>query len=144
MARKTLSKGPLTSANIGEVIIYVNDLERMLVFYNDTLGLELERKLERLAALKAKRGAEIVLHAGRRDETSKQPTWFLQFIVDDIEATVRGLETRGIKTSKIEERPYGRYARFSDPEGNLLGLEEPLNGGYQPTAPSPAARSRRR
>ncbi|MCH7952885.1 MAG: VOC family protein [Chloroflexi bacterium] len=44
--------------------------------------------------------------------------------VEDIDKAVAELKKRGVSVGAIEDRRYGRYARFVDPEGNRLGLEQ--------------------
>ena len=119
------SRGPLADASIAEVIVYVRDFEEAVRFYGEELGLAVDVKSDGVAGMRGKSGAEIVLHHGRTNEPGEASHWFIQFIVDDIRATVTELKARGIQVDGIQERPYGKYARFRDPEGNLLGLEEP-------------------
>lgn len=124
-AEATPAAGPLATARLDEVILYVDDLPRMLEFYRDVLGLREQARHERLAALRGDGGAEIVLHAGRDGTTTGNKVWFPQFIVADIDTAVSGLRERGVEVGDVEERPYGRYVRFRDPEGNVVGLEQP-------------------
>ncbi len=124
MADLDEAPGPLAGANVGEVIIYVRDLPTMKRFYSETLGFQVATDRGRLVALKGDTGAEIVLHSGRSDDAASDPHWFLQIIVEDIEKAATALKKRGIDVSDIEDRPYGRYARFADFEGNRLGLEQ--------------------
>ena len=102
----------------------MRDFDQSLRFYRDKLGLEADVKSEGVAGLRGKAGAEIVLHHGRERSPAHEPPFLLEFIVDDIEATVNTLRARGVEVSDVDVRPYGKYARFRDPEGNLLGLEE--------------------
>jgi predicted enzyme related to lactoylglutathione lyase len=44
---------------------------------------------------------------------------------DDIEATVRDLQAKGVKTSPVSEQPWGRVTQLSLPSGDTLGLYEP-------------------
>lgn len=125
MAKGSVRAGPLTDANIGEIVVYVRDFEGAVRFYHETLGLSLDRKAEGVAGLRGKSGAEIVLHHGRERGPADAPPWLLEFIVGDIEGAVSALRARGVDVSDVDVRPYGKYARFSDPEGNPLGLEEP-------------------
>ena len=121
---KTTLAGPLAAADVSTVIIYARDFGRMAQFYRDKLGLEADVKSEGVAGLRGKAGAEIVLHHGRERRPADSPPFLLEFIVDDIEAAVGVLRARGVDVSDVDARPYGKYARFRDPEGNLLGLEE--------------------
>ncbi len=124
MADSDIPVGPLADANVGEVIIYVRDLPAMKRFYSETLGFCVDADRGRLVSLKGGSGAEIVLHSGRSADATNDPHWLLQIIVDDIDEAVAELKKRGVGVSGIEDRRYGRYARFVDPEGNRLGLEQ--------------------
>jgi len=115
--------GPLHDAVLGEVVIYVDDLPAMTRFYADTLGLRVVRRNEALAKLAAGGGAEIVLHRGRPEGACDETHGFLQFLVPDIDACAAAL---GVT---VEDRPYGRYARLRDPEGNVVGLEQAGRAG---------------
>lgn len=42
----------------------------------------------------------------------------------DITTTHEELESRGLKISPIEDAPWGKYATFSDPDGNGWVLQE--------------------
>ncbi len=124
MADSDGAPGPLADANIGEIIIYVRDLPTMKRFYSETLGFRVAADRGRLVSLKGGAGAEIVLHSGRGDDATIDPHWLLQIIVEDIDKAVAELKKRGVDVGGVEDRPYGRYARFVDPEGNRLGLEQ--------------------
>ena len=48
------------------------------------------------------------------------------FLAKPIEHNIKRLKGFGVKLSgSIEIRPYGKFARFKDPEGNIFGLYEP-------------------
>jgi len=47
--------------------------------------------------------------------------------VDDIDATYAELAARGVQfNGPIDDQPWGRFASFSDPDGNGWVLREPL------------------
>jgi catechol-2,3-dioxygenase len=115
--------GPLHDAVLGEVVIYVGDLPAMTRFYAETLGLTVVRQNEALATLAAGGGAELVLHRGRPAGACDETHGFPQFVVPDIDACAAAL---GVT---VEDRPYGRYARLRDPEGNVVGLEQASQAG---------------
>lgn len=43
---------------------------------------------------------------------------------DDIESACQTLESRGLELSSIEEALWGKYATFSDPDGNGWVLQQ--------------------
>ena len=117
--------GPLADSNVGEIIIYVRELAQMRRFYAEILGFRIAADRGRLVALKGSASAQIVLHAGRKDDSRDGGnSWLLEILVPDIDKAVLALRARGVAVSDVEQRPYGRYARLNDPEGNVLGLEQ--------------------
>lgn len=116
--------GPMASANLSEIFLWVRDLPNMVAFYHETLGLRIAYQNPRFAELRA-RGAGIALHAGRKSRPGTGSHWFLHFRVRDIDAVVRSLRRRGVKVGRIRKEPFGRVTGFYDPEGNEIGLEEP-------------------
>ncbi len=124
MASTTVA-GPLANANVSTVVIYARDLDRMVKFYRETLGLRVEHQTDSYVELRATGGADVALHAGREVDPGTARHWFLEFRVDDIEAAVRGLRVRGVDVSDIQTRWWGKEAGFADPEGNRIELEQP-------------------
>lgn len=120
------TKGPLATANLSEIFLWVRDLQKMRTFYHETLGLALAYQNPRFAELRTK-GAGIALHAGRKGRARSESHWFLHFRVRDIDAVVRSLRQRGVKVGRIRKEPFGRVAGFQDPEGNAIGLEGPAD-----------------
>ena len=48
------------------------------------------------------------------------------FLAKPIEHNIKRLKGFGVKLlGSIEIQPYGKFARFQDPEGNVFGLYEP-------------------
>lgn len=48
----------------------------------------------------------------------------VMIVIDDAEATRRELLERGVDASEVDVQPWGRFVRFSDPDGNLWVLQE--------------------
>jgi predicted enzyme related to lactoylglutathione lyase len=128
MATTTAGDGPLADASLGEVVVYVDDIATMRAFYVDTLGLAVAHEAAgALVAVSGTSGATIVLHRGRPAGACAETHGYVQFLVPDIEACARALAERGVD-APVERRPYGTYARFRDPEGNVVGLEQARGG----------------
>ena len=135
MAPRTVV-GPLTKAEVSTVVIYAHDLERMVTFYRDTLGLQVEQQTERYVELRAAGGADIAIHAGREAAVGEGRHWFLEFRVDDIDAAVRALRERGVPVGEVQERWWGKEAGFTDPEGNRIEVEQPDPEGIRRGPPA--------
>ena len=128
--------GPLTEADVSTVVIYASDFDRMLAFYRDTLGLQVEQQTERYVELRAAGGADIAIHAGREAAVGEGRHWFLEFRVDDLDATARALRARGVDVGDVQERWWGKEAGFTDPEGNRIEVEQPNPEGIRRGPPA--------
>lgn len=113
------------------------DIQRASKFYADVLGL---KKIDLgfaqdenfpNAAFEADEGSSLFLY--QRERTKAEHT-ALTFIVEDIEATVKGLIAKGVtfeqydfgemKTNElgIVDMGGGRSAWLTDPEGNIIAI----------------------
>lgn len=113
----------------------VSDLERSIRFYHDGLGLTPAFDFTREDG----RRYGLYLHAGRRNfielfegqvnaPAEAQSFRHICLEVDDIEATVRTLNERGIETSEIKlGSDNSHQAWITDPDGNRIELH-----GYTP------------
>jgi len=112
----------------------VDDLNRAKQFYGETLGLKVSEQPE---------GLELDLEGGKvflypkRDHAAATFT-VLNFIVDDVDATVEELSGRGVKFEhydmpdlKTDAKGIARDERgptiawFKDPAGNFLSVLKP-------------------
>jgi lactoylglutathione lyase len=123
---------------VNGVVLIVQDLDRCMTFYRDTLGLpvtfsdavsfafRLEDQdfvLLTVPAAVEMMGEEAVsshLEAGHR--------FFLCTDVDDVDAAYKTLTAKGVAFIKPpKDQPWGlRTAYFADPEGNLWEFRHPL------------------
>ena len=112
--------------------IPVVDLDRAKAFYRDVLGLRLLYEGGPSVRFEAGNGSQISIF--RRGATKADHT-VAHFEVDDIDATVRDLEGRGVRfldydsgplttTNHIAQFGPARGAWFNDTEGNILGVRQ--------------------
>jgi len=64
--------------------------------------------------------AELAVHPTEDEEYHE-----LYLMCDDIEATRSDLERKGVKTSPVQEQPWGRLTQITLPSGEALGIYEP-------------------
>jgi catechol 2,3-dioxygenase-like lactoylglutathione lyase family enzyme len=145
-----------------EVAISVNDMDKMLRFYTETLGLrkvsdakvppEMTTKVGqtthglRVVRLATPYGEWIrLIQTGQPPKPSEVPQYvfdrhglvYFSFLVTDIDSIVKRLKENGVKLqsgdTKIEVRP-GLFVVYAlDPEGNYIEfLEVPDVGSYRP------------
>jgi catechol 2,3-dioxygenase-like lactoylglutathione lyase family enzyme len=112
------------------VSVPVSDQQRSKQFYRDVLGFDLVREMPMGPGQ-----SWIQLAPTECSTTIALVTWFdamkpggLQGVmlnVSDIEADHRELTGRGLSLTEIKQEPWGRYATFSDPDGNGWILRQP-------------------
>jgi predicted enzyme related to lactoylglutathione lyase len=116
---------------VNGVIIWTDDLPRLVTFYRDVLGLEARSVRERTANF-AWGGFRLTVgvHDGVHGQSSEPERIMVNLAVEDIERVYERLVAAGVPfTRKPEREPWGgRVATFHDPDGNTLQLLEPAEG----------------
>lgn len=104
----------------------VADLDRAVGFYRDTLGMALlwwERE-QKHAAFNTSAGP-LVLRSEERENLGPEGGPILAFEVEDVPSAYEELLEKGVKfLGNIEEHGGRITARFQDPDGNLLELNQ--------------------
>jgi predicted enzyme related to lactoylglutathione lyase len=112
------------------ISVPVSDQQRAKAFYRDVLGFALIREEAMGPGM-----TWVQLAPQGNSMTIALVTWFeqmkpggLQGVMvntEDIEAEHKLLQSRGLAIGDIKQEPWGRYAMFSDPDGNGWILREP-------------------
>ena len=112
------------------ISVPVADQQRAKQFYREILGFDLLREEPMGPSAKW-----IQLAPKGCATTITLATWFdsmrpggLQGVmlnVTDIDRDHKELSARGLKLTEIQQQPWGRYAMFSDPDGNGWILRQP-------------------
>ncbi|MFW6069339.1 MAG: VOC family protein [Chloroflexota bacterium] len=121
--------------HLNSVSVQVDDQDQAVDFYVNTLGMEkrldvpMDEEGNRWIEV-APPGAQttIVLSNTPGPEGPVEPGGFTGYIfsADDIEATARELEERGVElTAPLSNESWGRWAQFADPDGNEFGIWAP-------------------
>jgi glyoxylase I family protein len=119
---------------IDHVVLRVRDLQAMVRFYEQALGFNVERTLDRLKLVQMRAGASLLdlIAAERPDGDGNMD--HLCFRVDpfDRDAIAKRLEPLGVSVGETVER-YGAEGNgpsvyFHDPEGNQIELKGPGSG----------------
>jgi len=123
----------LTEAKV-EPAIAVTDMDRAKQFYEGKLGLS-DGSDEEDGGHTYPCGDGSQIHIFPSPNAGKSDNTLAGWAVDDVEATVEELSSRGVAFEQygeplstdergIAELPGGRGAWFKDPDGNILGLFE--------------------
>ena len=116
--------------NLGELILYVEDMSAQVVFYRDILGLRVveptdtDQFEEAYWVLFDAGGCKLALHGGGKRRFGEDAPKFV-FYVEDIEAARSHLVSAGIQVGDTRSPAQGVYVVDAvDPEGNLFSLEQ--------------------
>jgi methylmalonyl-CoA/ethylmalonyl-CoA epimerase len=122
---------------IKQVAVIVQDLDRAVRFYRDTLGMKFLFQAPPGLAFFDLSGVRLMLDKPSEPLPPGVGTSILYYGVDDIQAEATALGGRGVKFEEAPHRIASLGDRdiwmgaFRDSEGNLLGLMSEV-----PTAPS--------
>lgn len=119
----------MENQRISIVSIPVSDPGASKGFYAEVLGFDVlrdspmgpDRRWIQLAPAGAEASITLV------DWFEEMPPGCVQGLVletDDLEADHRVLRDRGLEISDLKDAPWGRYATFSDPDGNGWVLQQ--------------------
>ena len=111
---------------VANVWVPVEDIERALDFYRDTLGFSVIKRDGIWAEVDAD-GLNIGLNGREPEGTQAGGGPVITFQPEaGLEAAVEGLKGKGVEfPAEISEHEWGRVATFKDSEGNDLQLYEP-------------------
>jgi methylmalonyl-CoA/ethylmalonyl-CoA epimerase len=113
---------------IGQIALYVSDVDRAERFYRDTLGLRLLFRFGDLVFFDCA-GIRLMLEGGH-ESTGRREQFCVYFRVDGIEAAVAALRSRQVYFERephlVARMPDHELwmAFLHDPDGNLLALME--------------------
>jgi catechol 2,3-dioxygenase-like lactoylglutathione lyase family enzyme len=103
------------------VFYYVSDMERAITFYNGVLGMKLVSR-EVVARFDVDGVLFEIVPAPDTGKLREGGNARLTLKVDDIQQAVRELQSKGVPTSAVQEKPGGRLAFLEDPDGNEICL----------------------
>src|SRR5215467_6492796 len=113
----------------GNVTVYVTNMDRAVRFYTEVLGLKLAYRFgDHWASVEVGKGLTIGLHPTSENTPASNNKTGMSIGLElsgSIDDAVKALETRGVRFhSRSEEGKAGKFAHFSDPDGNSLYLAE--------------------
>jgi predicted enzyme related to lactoylglutathione lyase len=108
---------------LGEVIVYVSDMDAALGFYRDVLGLEADYVSEHWTTFRTGECSFCLHPIARREPGVGEPD--PTFMVDDLDGEHARLAAAGVEVTEIREPvPGARVFDATDPEGNRFSLEQ--------------------
>jgi predicted enzyme related to lactoylglutathione lyase len=100
-------------------------MPRCVAFYRDTLGLSLQMESPEWSAFDLGTGVTLGLHKAPDTGSRPSPGWVPGFQVADIKAVREKLKAAGSTVAlDLHDIPGGVVIDVTDPEGNLISLEQ--------------------
>ena len=106
----------------------VSDIDRAKAFYVEKLGFNADNdhqvtdELRFVQLTPPGSACSIALTSGAH-QMKPGSIDGLQMVVDDAEASRKGLAERGVETSGVQVFPWGSFVFFKDPDGNGWALQ---------------------
>lgn len=108
------------------IIVWTEDVQRLVPFYRDTLGLATEMDAEGFVSFKSNSGAQLAIgqHSEVKGKSSDPLRVMVNFEVDDCQAEYERLAGKGVEFIRPASEDQGGaiLATFHDPDGNTLQL----------------------
>ena len=111
------------------VQVPVSDVDRAIAFYTDQAGFNLDHdhrvsdELRFVQLTPPGSGCSIAIGKGII-VGDQAPITTLQVVVADIEAAHAFLTERGVDCSPIDDKPWGSFVFFTDPDGNAWAVQQ--------------------
>lgn len=119
------SKNP-SIENLAGVLIYTEDLERLVAFYQNTLGLTPQSLKSQTASFQLRNNTRITLgkHSEVKGQARNRYRIMVNFSTGNIQASYTHLLAKGVRFIRPPEQETwgGWVATFSDPDDNILQL----------------------
>lgn len=111
------------------LFVPVSDADVARTFYGDTLGWNIDhdhRVHESLRFIQVTPPGSACSIAFGEGITEDAPGSMrnVQVVVDDADAALAYLRDRGIDAEGVDEQAWGRFVRFTDPDGNAWVLQQ--------------------
>jgi catechol 2,3-dioxygenase-like lactoylglutathione lyase family enzyme len=143
LAPKTASRAglPLRIAGLDHVVLRVSDMDRAIAFYEQVLGLRVERRLSEIGLVQLRAGSAMIdLVPQKDDEAAGRNMDHYAVRIDsmDVAALTAHLRRHGVDPGEVRRRygaeGYGPSIYITDPDGNTVELKGPPEPGQ--TIPS--------
>ncbi|MFJ5965647.1 VOC family protein [Bacillus sp. NPDC093026] len=114
-------------------ILYVNDVEASIHFYQDLLGFPIKLRVESYVefdtgevtlSINSRQDVRETLGLPVREIDTSSQTFEIGFVVDDVDQTVAALKETGVQLIKEPmKKPWGQtLAYVSDPDGHFIEI----------------------
>ena len=130
--RTAPAASPVRVAGLDHVVLRVADMGRAITFYEQVLGLHVERRLEAIGLVQLRAGAsmiDLVPRTEDEDEGRNMDHFAVRIAEMDVAAISAHLHRHGIDPGEVRRRygaeGYGSSIYITDPDGNTVELKGP-------------------
>jgi glyoxylase I family protein len=117
---------------LDHVVLRVADMDRAIAFYEQVLGLHVERRLEAIGLVQLRAGAamiDLVPRTEDEDDGRNMDHFAVRIEEMDVPAITAHLKQHGIDAGEVRRRygteGYGSSIYITDPDGNTVELKGP-------------------
>ena len=133
---KTAARADFDSAvrvrGLDHVVLRVADMDRAIAFYEQVLGLHVERRLEEIGLVQLRAGnamIDLVPRTEDEDDGRNMDHFAVRISTFDFAALAAHLQRHGIAVGEVRRRygaeGYGSSLYITDPDGNVVELKGP-------------------
>jgi catechol 2,3-dioxygenase-like lactoylglutathione lyase family enzyme len=125
------------------IFVPVSDVDRAKEFYVDKVGFHLDYdqrvsdELRFVQLTPPGSACSIAFGEGLGVDMPVGGQRGIQVVVPDAAAAREQLRGAGVEASEVDEQPWGRFVRFSDPDGNAWTLQQLPDWTGTPRADAP-------
>jgi glyoxylase I family protein len=121
---------------LDHVVLRVSDMDRAIAFYEQVLGLHIERRLPEIGLVQLRAGSamiDLVPQKKGEEDGRNMDHYAVQIESMDVEALSAHLRRHGVDPGEIRRRygaeGYGSSIYITDPDGNTVELKGPPEPG---------------
>lgn len=138
LANRTAAQAnsPLRVKGLDHVVLRVSDMDRAIRFYEQVLGLHIERRLPEIGLVQLRAGSAMIDLVPRKEGEgggSNMDHYAVQIESMDVEALSAHLRRHGVDPGEVRRRygaeGYGASIYIADPDGNTVELKGPPEPG---------------
>ena len=123
---------PVSVMGLDHVVLRVADIDRSIMFYEDVLGLHVERRLPEIGLVQLRAGTamiDLVPRTEDEDDGRNMDHFAVRITEMDVPALTAHLAKYGIDAGPVQRRygaeGYGSSIYITDPDGNTVELKGP-------------------
>jgi len=134
LANRTASQAgsPPRVTGLDHVVLRVSDMDRAIEFYEQVLGLHVERRLSEIGLVQLRAGSAMIdlVPQKKGDAAGRNMDHYaVQIETMDVEALTAHLRRHGVDPGEVRRRygaeGYGSSIYITDPDGNTVELKGP-------------------